>query len=83
MILSRIVCCRFWVQSLLQSHFFDWDWISLFCSIFILLSRESDGDAIFWMNLHLLRNCSFPSFLVVSLTSYHRICCLFEAIKQR
>jgi len=25
----------------------------------------------------------FPSFLVVSLTSYHWICCLFEATKQR
>jgi len=32
------------------------------CSIFILLSRESDGDAIFWTNPHLLRSCPFPSF---------------------
>jgi len=45
------------------------------CSIFILLSRESDGGAIFWMNSHPLRSCQFPSFPVVSLTSYHWICC--------
>jgi len=38
-----------------------------FCSIFILLSRESDGGAIFWTNPHLLRSCPFPSFPVVSL----------------
>jgi len=25
------------------------------CSVFILLSRESDGSAIFWTNPHLLR----------------------------
>jgi len=43
----------------------------LFCSIFILLSQESDGSAIFWTNPHPLRSCSFPSFPVVSLTSYH------------
>jgi len=43
----------------------------LFCSIFILLLRESDGDAVCWTNPHPLRSCPFPSFLVVSLTSYH------------
>jgi len=52
------------------------------CSIFILLSRESDGEAMFWTNPHPLRSCPFQSFPVVSLTSYHLICCLFEAIKQ-
>jgi len=31
-------------------------------SIFILLSRESDGGAIFLMNPHPLRSCPFPSF---------------------
>jgi len=41
------------------------------CSIFILLSRESDGGAIIWTNPHPLRNCPFPSFPVVFLTSYH------------
>jgi len=51
--------------------------LSNVCSIFILLSQESEGGAIFWMNPHLLRSCPFPSFLVVSLTSYHLICCLF------
>jgi len=52
------------------------------CSIFILLSRESDGaGSIFWTNLHPLRSCPFPSFPVVSLT-YHLICCLFKANKQ-
>jgi len=55
----------------------------LFCSIFILLSWESDGGAMCWTNLHLLRCCPFPSFSVVSLTSYHWICCLFKATKQR
>jgi len=43
------------------------------CFIYILLSRVSDGCAIFWMNPHPLRSCS----------SYHWICCLFEATKQR
>jgi len=28
-------------------------------------------------NLHPLRSCPYPSFPVVSLTSYHLICCLF------
>jgi len=55
----------------------------LFCSIFILLSRKSDGGAIFWTNPHPLRSCPFPSIQVFSLTSYHLICCLFEATKQR
>jgi len=32
------------------------------CSIFILLSRESGGGAIFWTNPHSLRSCPFPSF---------------------
>jgi len=50
---------------------------------FILLSQESDGGAIFWTNLQPLRSCPFLSFPVVSLTSYHWICCLFEATKQR
>jgi len=52
------------------------------CSIFILL-RERDDGAIFWTNPHLPRNCPFPSLLVVSLTSYHWICCLFEITKHR
>jgi len=40
---------------------------SLFiCSIFILLSRESDGDAIVWTNLHPLRSYPIPNFLVAS-----------------
>jgi len=51
--------------------------------IFILLSRESDGGAIFWTHPHPLRSYLFPSFSVVSLTSYHWICRLFEATKQR
>jgi len=36
------------------------------CSIFILLSQESDGCAMFWTNPHPLRSCLFPSFPVVS-----------------
>jgi len=47
------------------------------------MSRESDGGAIFWTNPHPLNSCPFPSYSVVFLTSYHWICCLFEAIKQR
>jgi len=35
----------------------------LVCSIFILLSRESEGGAIFWTNPHRLRSCPFPSLL--------------------
>jgi len=35
------------------------------CSIFILLSRESDGVAIFWTNPHPLRSYPFSSFSVV------------------
>jgi len=50
-------------------------------SIFILLSRESDGGAIFSTNPHPLWSCTFLSFPVVSLTSYHWICSLFEATK--
>jgi len=57
--------------------------IDLICSIFILLSQESDNGAIFFMNPHLLRSCPFPSFPVISVTSYHLICCLLEATKQR
>jgi len=53
------------------------------CFIFILLLRESDDGAILWTNPHPLRSCPFPSFPVVSLTSYHWICGLFEATKQR
>jgi len=52
-------------------------------SIFVLLSRESDGGAIFWTSPHPLRSRPFPSFPVVSLTSNHWICCLFEATEQR
>jgi len=47
--------------------------VYLFCSIFILLSRESDGGAMCWTNPHPLRSCPFSSFPVVSLTSYHWI----------
>jgi len=36
-----------------------------------------------WMKPHPLRSCPFPSFSIVFLTSYHWICCLFEATKQR
>jgi len=39
--------------------------ICLFCSIFILLSQESDDAAIFWTNPHPLRSCPFPSFPVI------------------
>jgi len=39
--------------------------VCLFCSIFTFLSRESDGGAIFWTNLYLLRSCPFPSFSVL------------------
>jgi len=35
------------------------------------------------MNPHSLRSCRFASFPVTSLASYHLICCLFEATKQR
>jgi len=45
----------------------------LFYSSFILLSRGSDGGAIFWTNPHPPRSCPFPSFPVVSLTFYHLI----------
>jgi len=51
------------------------------CSIFVLLSRESDGGAVFWTNPYPLRSYLFSSFPVVSLTSYHWICWLFEATK--
>jgi len=34
--------------------------------IFILLSQESNGALLFWMNPHLLRSCLFRSFMVVS-----------------
>jgi len=39
-------------------------------SIFILISRESDGGAILWTNPHPLTSCPFSSFPVISLTSY-------------
>jgi len=49
-------------------------WNRLFiCSFFILLSRESDGSAMFWTNPHPLRSCRFLNFPVVSLTSYYWI----------
>jgi len=51
------------------------------CFIFFLLSRESDGGAIFWTNPHPRRSCPFSRFPVASLTSFHFICCLFEATK--
>jgi len=53
------------------------------CCIFILLSRESDCGAIFRTNPHPLWSYPFPRFQVDSMTSYHLICCLFEAIKQK
>jgi len=34
--------------------------------IFILLARESDGGAMYWINPQPLRSCSFPSFPAVS-----------------
>jgi len=57
--------------------------MQLFCFILIPLSRESDGSAMFWTNPHPLRSWPFPSFSIVSFPSYHWICCLFEATKQR
>jgi len=36
------------------------------CLIVPFLSQQSDGDAIFWTNLHSLRSCKFQSFLVAS-----------------
>jgi len=57
--------------------------IMIVCCIFILLSYESDGGAIFWTNPHSLRSCPFSEFAVVSLFFYHLICCLFEATKHR
>jgi len=39
----------------------------LFAFIFILLSRESAGGAIFWGNPHPLRSCPFPSFPIAFL----------------
>jgi len=51
--------------------------------MFFLLLRESDGGTIFWTNQHPLRSCPFSSFSVLSLTSCHWICCLFEATKRR
>jgi len=45
--------------------------------------RRCHGGAIFWTNPNPLKSCPFPSFPVISLTSYHWICCLFEATKQR
>jgi len=37
------------------------------CTMFILLSRESDGGVIFSMNPHLLRSCLFSSFPIAFL----------------
>jgi len=59
-------------QTFLNKHLF-------ICAIFIFLSRESEGGAIFLTNPHSLTSCRFPSFPVDSLTSSQIICCLFEA----
>jgi len=52
------------------------------CSIFILLSRESDGGAIFWTNPHPLTSCPFPRFPVVSFDFLPLNLLLFEPTKQ-
>jgi len=61
----------FVVVSLLKSLLPKSNQTCMFCSFFILLSRESDGSAIFWTNPYPFKSCPFLSFLVVSLTSYH------------
>jgi len=48
--------------------------------ILILLSRESNGGAIFWTNPHSQELFTFE-FSVISLTSSQVICCLIEDIK--
>jgi len=48
-----------------------------------LMSRESDGDAIFLTNPHSLRSYRFPSFPIDTLTSSQLICYLFEAPKHQ
>jgi len=50
-----------------ESCFFPKIQIRFVCSIFILLSRESDGGAIFWTNPHPLGSCPFSSYLFVFL----------------
>jgi len=56
--------------------------IGFVCSIFVRLSRKSYGYAIFRTNPHPLSSFRWTSFPVVSLTSSHLICYLFEAIQQ-
>jgi len=56
---------------------------TLFCSIFFLLSRESNGGAIFRTNPHPLRSCWFSSFPVDSMIFSQLLCYVFEATKQR
>jgi len=57
----------------------------LFCSIFILMSWEKTVRYILDESAPAgaYRSCPFPSLPVVSLISYHWICCLFEATKQK
>jgi len=53
------------------------------CSIFILLSQESDGGTIFWTKPHPIRSCPFPRFPDVSLTVclfVYLFACLFVCL---
>jgi len=56
--------------------FLPYFWLLLFVfSIFILLSRESDGGAIFWTNPNPLMSCPFLSFPVVWLLATEFAAC--------
>jgi len=61
--------------------------IALFCFVPTLSSCHDKATvALCFRRIrspHLFRSCPFPSFPVVSSTSYHWICCLFEVTKQR
>jgi len=48
--------------------------IVCFIPSLLVLSRESDGSAIFWTDPHSLRSCQFPSFPLDSLNSSQLIC---------
>jgi len=55
----------------------------LFVSSLFSCNEKVTVALYLWTNPHPLKSCPFPSFPLVSLTTYHRICCLFEATKQR
>jgi len=71
------------------------DCLLLFCSIFILLSQESEGCAIFWTNPHSLKSCGFEFFgwffdffpvnllLVRSCQAEINVNCLIQMSQQR